>query len=212
MAEKKAEEAKRGTAKDAATKEKEYQALVHKFNTSLWKFLSFTFLVLLGGYILLQTEWGLDNTQWFVGEIAPYECVLLAYVLCADCTFCRYSVQRFYLFDLAYWFETSLAIFFEPKMKDRNQMITHHIVTISLIVASYIGGQHRIGLVVMVLHDAADPWMEFAKLMLYQGKQRLADLFFVCFATAFFYTRLYLYPSYVLHSVMYVIVDTRVSL
>lgn len=113
----------------------------------------------------------------------------------------RWNVQRFYLFDLAYWLQTCLVLVNEPKLKDRNQMWAHHIVTILLIVFSYVCGVYRVGLIIMTLHDLADPWMEAAKLCLYQGKQRFADVFFVMFAAVFYFTRLYVFPFYVIHSV-----------
>lgn len=43
----------------------------------------------------------------------------------------------------------------------------------------------------MLVHDIADPIMEIAKLFLYHGYKRLADLFFLIFAVVFVVTRDY---------------------
>lgn len=82
-------------------------------------------------------------------------------------------------------------------------MVIHHITTIFLISASYLNGFQRIGCVILLLHDVADPFMECAKACLYAGKQVLADIFITVFALVFFFTRLYVYPVYVISSIPY---------
>lgn len=67
----------------------------------------------------------------------------------------------------AYYIYTSFAIFFEPKMKDRNEMLLHHFVTLSLLISSYAGNVVKYGLAILILHDIADPLMEVAKMCFY---------------------------------------------
>lgn len=67
----------------------------------------------------------------------------------------------------AYYIYTSFAIFFEPKMKDRNEMMLHHVVTLSLLISSYMGNLVKYGLSILILHDIADPLMELAKICFY---------------------------------------------
>ena len=74
-------------------------------------------------------------------------------------------------------------------------MFIHHIVTISLMVYSHQIRFHRIGSLILVLHDAADFWMEFAKIAKYVNKQFLCDISFIIFTIVWFITRLYLYPT-----------------
>ena len=67
---------------------------------------------------------------------------------------------------------------------------------------------HRIGIVIATLHDISDPLMEFAKLLLYSGYQKVefrliqcADIFFGIFAATFVFTRNYIFPVYVINSI-----------
>lgn len=45
--------------------------------------------------------------------------------------------------------------------------LIHHGSTLFLLVVSYVYGFHRYGVVIAFLHDVADPWMEYAKIMFY---------------------------------------------
>lgn len=58
-------------------------------------------------------------------------------------------------------------------MKDRYQMLTHHIVTSILLASSYYFNVTKYGVPIMLLHDVADPLMEAAKMSLYAGAQRV---------------------------------------
>merc|ERR1712087_791122 len=81
-------------------------------------------------------------------------------------------------------------------------MYIHHLVTISLIWISYSANYVRIGIVVLLLHDSSDIVIDLLKLTNYMKLEGLRCGFIVelCFVSNFFtwfYTRLYLYPVYV---------------
>lgn len=106
-----------------------------------------------------------------------------------------------YLHQL-FWTEIHRADFVE--------MFLHHIITISLITASYLTNYTRIGVSIMLIHDLSDIFLEVAKVFNYTSKvkefkwwaKNLCDLFFVTFAIVFFVTRLMIYPRYILYSVI----------
>ncbi|KAJ3392008.1 Ceramide synthase 3 [Entophlyctis sp. JEL0112] len=52
-------------------------------------------------------------------------------------------------------------------------VVVHHIATLSVMAASYAFGFTRIGVIILLLHDCSDPFMEFAKCNLYMGKQKV---------------------------------------
>ncbi|KAJ3088187.1 Ceramide synthase 5 [Phlyctochytrium bullatum] len=87
-----------------------------------------------------------------------------------------------------------VSIFLEPRQKDFPAMLTHHIFCSALVTASYFLGFHRIGSVILLLHDVADPLMEAAKLCVYTGRQGWADALFAVFAGTFVVTRNGVYP------------------
>ena len=49
----------------------------------------------------------------------------------------------------------------------------------------------RIGTVVLLLHDCADPLLELSKLLKYARRQQMANIVFGCFFLVWTFTRLY---------------------
>lgn len=65
-------------------------------------------------------------------------------------------MKGYMLAQLGFWVQQILVINIEERRKDHWQMFTHHIVTISLIFASYRYGLTRVGNLVLVLMDVVD--------------------------------------------------------
>ena len=81
-------------------------------------------------------------------------------------------------------------------------MLLHHGVTLSLLITSYIGNVTKYGLAILLLHDIADPWMEIAKICFYNKLKTFSNIFFVIFASTFIYSRVYVYPRYIITPIM----------
>merc|ERR1719383_459209 len=77
------------------------------------------------------------------------------------------------------------------------------MVTIMLMSWSWISNFVRIGCYIITLHDAVDFWLEAAKITKYCRLQRLCDILFVIFTLSWAGTRLYVYPFYVVRSVLF---------
>lgn len=109
--------------------------------------------------------------------------------------------EEWWLYNIELGFYVSLVItqMIDTKRKDFWQMFIHHIVTIVLIVLSWACNFHRIGVLVMVIHDVADIPLEGAKLAKYCQYQRLADLIFAIFTLTWIYSRCYLLPTRVIY-------------
>lgn len=73
-------------------------------------------------------------------------------------------------------------------------MLTHHIITISLMAMSYRMNYTRIGNAVLVLMDPADIMLAIAKMLKYLGFHTLCDAQFGVFVLVWFVTRNLLYP------------------
>jgi hypothetical protein len=80
-------------------------------------------------------------------------------------------------------------------------MLTHHAVTIILLAVSFAFGQHRIGSVVLILHDVSDIFLEGAKLCRYSGFESITNVAFAIFALVFFVSRLIVFPVRVLYPI-----------
>lgn len=86
--------------------------------------------------------------------------------------------------------------------KDKLIMLAHHFVTVTLLGVSYYFGQHRIGSVVLILHDVSDIFLEGAKLCRYAGLEGITNYTFGLFASVFFFSRLIILPYRVLYAIV----------
>lgn len=62
----------------------------------------------------------------------------------------------YYLAQLGWWFHQLYVLNTEKRRSDHYQMFAHHILTIFLIVSSYLGNFTRVGTVIHVLMDFCD--------------------------------------------------------
>lgn len=148
---------KKNKKKSKASNEdiRSFEIIKHKFNTSAWKFVSYTFFVAYGIYALRNEQSWLWNPS--------------SYHLCFPNNQIPFLLRLYYNMATSYYIYTSFAIFFEPKMKDRKEMMLHHAVTLSLLITSFLGNVTKYGLAILILHDIADPLMEIAKMFFYTG-------------------------------------------
>lgn len=109
----------------------------------------------------------------------------------------------YYNIELGFYISLIVTQFIDTKRKDFWQMFVHHIVTVLLLVLSWACNFHRIGALVLAIHDIADVPLEGAKLAKYCKKQRLADLLFAIFTLTWIYTRCYLLPTRVIYYTTY---------
>ena len=96
-------------------------------------------------------------------------------------------------------------LFLDTRTSDFPALVFHHVVTLSIVVASWSVGFTRVGAFTMVLHDVSDVFLELAKCFNYaktaHPKLSLgADVSFVVFAITFFALRLGVYPVRVVYS------------
>lgn len=66
------------------------------------------------------------------------------------------AMKLYYLSQLAFWMQQILVIHVEEKRKDHYQMLTHHVVTVALLMTSYGYRQCRVGNAVLICMDIVD--------------------------------------------------------
>ncbi|CAN0304989.1 unnamed protein product, partial [Hapterophycus canaliculatus] len=96
--------------------------------------------------------------------------------------------------------------FWDTRRSDFWQMLVHHLATLFLLTYSWLMSLVRIGTLIMLCHDVSDIFMETAKLFNYAQKRfhwchLAADGFFLVFAGVFGFSRLYVFPKYLVLSV-----------
>lgn len=113
-----------------------------------------------------------------------------------------------YLFVLAGYIFTGYQHRFTmvPK-KDYYVMFGHHIATVSLILGSFLTKAHRVGLVIMFLHDASDVVTDLTQIFNHSNMEGgeyyyVTEIFFVVMYVSWIYTRLYVLPFKIIKSVV----------
>ncbi|CAH8584866.1 unnamed protein product [Schistosoma bovis] len=108
------------------------------------------------------------------------------------------EIHWYYMVQLGYYTASLLWIFYEVKRSDFKVLLGHHISTVILLTFSYITNHHRVGAVVLILHDIADCWMEAAKICKYVNKHLAAEVLFYIFVPVWIVTRLTYFPLWVI--------------
>lgn len=62
----------------------------------------------------------------------------------------------YYLAQFSFWVQQILAIHMEARRKDHAQMLTHHVITCTLIFVTYVYRYYRVANVVLCLMDVVD--------------------------------------------------------
>ncbi|KAJ2979968.1 hypothetical protein NQ176_g2932 [Zarea fungicola] len=100
------------------------------------------------------------------------------------------GLMKFYILaQLAFWVQQVLVIHIEQRRKDHWQMLTHHVVTITLIVAAYAYHQTKVGHLIMVLMDVIDLFLPLAKCLKYLGYTWICDVLFGFFVISWVLAR-----------------------
>ena len=188
--------------KNVKDKEVVSEKAARKVGESLWRFMFYSFALVYGyivvsgkgfyrdskqlwGQVLKDEQNGGNTLEWHMPPIP------------ADLKFYYFLEVSFYTAaTVVHVTKTSAA----SQNKDFWVMLIHHVVTISLIITSYSLNVYRVGVVVMLLHDWCDPFLETAKLLKYFRFMDSSLAMFITFGVVFHVTRLYMYPSYVILS------------
>lgn len=110
------------------------------------------------------------------------------------------SIRALYLAQLAIWAFTAISHrFLEARHKDYFVMYLHHIITLILVLGSYVLDLHKIGVVVLFVHDFSDIVTDSLKMTNYMDLDSKSGTFLVevTFATnlfTWFLFRLYYFP------------------
>ncbi|CAG0897806.1 unnamed protein product [Darwinula stevensoni] len=109
------------------------------------------------------------------------------------------DVWWYYMLELGFYFSLSVTLMFDVKRKDFLAQMTHHVVTISLLMGSWINGATRVGSLILLVHDCADVFLECGKLMKYfHISEKIIHTVFVMFLVTWVLTRIIYFPLYII--------------
>lgn len=170
---------------------------VVKFAEAMWRAMFYSSFTVLGFVTLCVPEYApwLLNTADHFNHWPHHPVSRLMYLY--------YQIELGCYLHQLHWTEVSRS--------DAVEMIVHHLITITLILASFLTNFTRIGTSILLVHDFADVFLEFGKCINYISKSPeskawaspLTDACFACFALSFFVTRLVIYPRFLLYSFLY---------
>eukprot|EP01134_Creolimax_fragrantissima_P003877 CFRG3877T1 len=152
---------------------------VKKFSESLFKVFYYTSAFVYGVVLLYNRPWTYDLYECF--RNLPFHPV-------------DAGVTTYYIIQLGYYVSCLVMLPWDNKRKDFAELVIHHLATVALVFFSWYTNYWKVGTIVMVIHDAADVFLEVAKTFNYAGFQDVANHGFTLFAIVFFVTRLVLFP------------------
>ncbi|KAJ2741036.1 Sphingosine N-acyltransferase lag1 [Coemansia sp. BCRC 34301] len=100
-----------------------------------------------------------------------------------------YGLKWFYLVQTAFWLSNVYTIHVEERRKDHNEMMAHHVVTITLVLSSYAFHFTRFGHVFMLVMDFPDIFLSAAKMFRYLDYDLVPNVLFGAFSTSWIVTK-----------------------
>ena len=183
---------------------------VLRFQESAWKLVVYATFQIAGWYALMSEAADAGVGEW---DAADLNAGTAARVQKGVRTFfwdgwpeqeCGAATKNLYAAELGFYLASiGMLIFWDKRKKDHNVMLAHHVVTSLLLVHSWALHFLRVGLVILLLHDASDVLMESAKLFNYAGHAVGANTFFALFALSWIALRLLLFPFVVVRSTLF---------
>lgn len=98
---------------------------------------------------------------------------------------------------MAFYLSLSFSHFFDSRRKDFWQMFAHHLVTLTLLSASWSVNAIRGGSLIVFVHDIADVLLEAGKAAKYAKHDKLCTFIFVIFMLVWVVTRLGIFSKIV---------------
>ncbi|XP_075060734.1 ceramide synthase 4 isoform X2 [Mixophyes fleayi] len=163
-------------------------SITKKFCEASWRFIIYFISFFIGIAVLIDKPWFWNQREFWIDY--PYQPL-------------EYPLFWYYMLQLGVYSSMLLTLAFDVKRKDLKEQMVHHWATIFLITFSYCANYIRAGTMVMLLHDAADYFLELAKMCNYSKWKRMCNILFIIFALVFIITRLFLLPTRIIYSTYY---------
>ncbi|XP_052812131.1 ceramide synthase 2-like [Mya arenaria] len=159
--------------------------LIDKFAECSWLFLFYAVAGVAGSVVLWNKPWLWQTKYCWIGW--PLQNI-------------PRDVYWYYTIEASFYWGLVFTLFSDTKRKDFTQMAVHHFATLVLIYFSWMMNLVRMGTLVLLLHDAADPILALGKLCNYSKHTLVKEICFTFFIIVWFITRLGFYPFCILWS------------
>lgn len=155
----------------------------HNFRKFFRSFHTLTFHALIVGFILVR----LYNDTTFLDPSTYFQ----------QLSIYPPWIKWILFLQIAHYVASTLELLLEKgnHYEEWRVLLLHHVVTVSFIFVGIYANMLHTSIIVVLLHDIADPLLEAAKLFNYMGLQ-LKDPMFALFMVVFSVTRLYYLPKW----------------
>ncbi len=113
----------------------------------------------------------------------------------------QHIFDNYCIFELSWYIHELICHFFTERKKDHLAMLSHHVATITLIVLSYQYDLLFIGTLTTTIHNLSDIFLHGAKMFVYLQYESLTIVNAILLFVSWIYSRLYVFPFYVINSV-----------
>ncbi|PVD30425.1 hypothetical protein C0Q70_09691 [Pomacea canaliculata] len=162
--------------------------VIKKFCESSWRCTYYAVIFCYGMYTLWDKEWLWKTEMCWKGWPEHH--------VSAD-------LYWYYAIQAGFYLSLSLSLFVDHKRKDFMEMIVHHFATLGLMFFSWMNNFVRVGSLVLLIHDCADPIMEAAKMAKYVKKDGVCNSLFVLFILTWIATRMTIFPFRIIYSTLF---------
>ncbi|KAM7538502.1 hypothetical protein Aperf_G00000061795 [Anoplocephala perfoliata] len=173
-----------------------------KAMTPLWNAISYSFLFFVEAFTLLNC--GYDD---FIYPLCVFKDIHFKPGYFDAPTPWQY--RWLYMLEIGFYIHSFYAsLRLDVKRKDTSVILVHHVLTIALLSFSFFAKFHRVGLLVLFLHDISDVLLESGKFLIairsrypeYANTlEYIANGVFAIFVISWFYLRIYLFPTKVIY-------------
>lgn len=145
-----------------------------RFAEQSWSVVYYTLSFALGSYLYYQSPYYYDVNNIFRGW--PHD---------------RMSglFKKYYLISIASWLQQLVVLHIELRRKDHYQMLSHHFITLALVIGSYYYYFSRIGNLILIIMDCVDIFLSTAKILKYSSYTNACDAMFVVFTISWIILR-----------------------
>ena len=160
-----------------------------KFCDSSWQLVYYSLYCIYGIYVLHNKPWLWDMTEcWRDYPFHDYD----------------EDVFWYYMLPLGFYLASTLTFLFQHQRKDSLQMFLHHLLSVTLLVTNWAVNLVKVSTLMLLVHECADIPLCLAKLFGYVGYKKQADVAFVAFFILWIFTRLGLFPFWIMRQSIFV--------
>lgn len=177
---------------DKQWSKEEYSKKLTKWNESCWKGVVYIIFSTTAFLVTFREKFFLDPFYFWT-----------------DCNqfplnyYVPFKISLFYMLEIGFYLQAIPFLMLEEvRRKDWKESFAHHVVTLGLMYYSWYANFTRPGVLVMLIHDISDIFLESAKLANYAEQESLSLNLFIAFALSWVVLRCVIYPYMIVARVL----------